>query len=86
MRKPMHDQAVELLLASISKRSDDYQLMSSFFFGKPGEPLPTLGRIGTTIYYDARKLIRAALLVRRNGPPYGRLPKKLFPKTILDAP
>jgi hypothetical protein len=70
MRSQIHDEAVELLLASISKRRND-GLMSSFFFGKPGAPHWDR-RMGVEIYYRPNKLIRAALFVRQNGPGYLR--------------
>ncbi|OKO83625.1 hypothetical protein AC630_10760 [Bradyrhizobium sp. AS23.2] len=40
--------------------------MPSFFFPRPDNPWQP-GRIGTTIFYDTGKLIRAALHVRQSG-------------------
>jgi len=71
MRSAIHDQAVELLLDSMSQQSDDYLLRSSFFFGKPGAPSWQKNG-GTDVFYHAGKLVRAALHVRKNGPPYLR--------------
>ena len=68
MRKPVHDEAAELLLASMSKK-DDEGLKSSFMFGMPGAPHWDR-RMGTDLYYRPNKLIRASLFVRRHGPAY----------------
>jgi hypothetical protein len=67
----MHDEAVELLLASMSKeRGSGYR--SSFTFCLPGAP-PWDKGVVTEIYYRPNKLVRAALHVRRTGPAYLRL-------------
>ena len=70
MHDPIHLQAIELLLSSISKRADD-GLRSSFLFGKPGAPSWDR-RFGTEVFYCPKKLNRAALLVRQRGPSYLR--------------
>jgi hypothetical protein len=69
MHKPIHNEVVELLLDSMSQRGDDYALRSSFFFGEPGAP-HWQNRGGTDVYYQANKLVRAALHVRQHGPAY----------------
>jgi hypothetical protein len=66
MHKPIHDEAVELLLASMSQTAGD-GLRSSFMFGRPGAPHWEM-RMGTDVYYRRNKLIRAALYVREHGP------------------
>ncbi|MFN4311814.1 MAG: hypothetical protein ACK4FK_14620 [Ferrovibrio sp.] len=68
MPKEMHQEAVELLLASISQQ-DASGLRSSFLFGKPGAPLWER-RFGAEIFFHQSRIIRAALFVRRNGPAY----------------
>jgi hypothetical protein len=69
MHGPIHDEATELLLDSMSQHSDDYALKHSFFFGKPGAS-HWQHHGGTDVYYQARKLVRAALHVRQHGPAY----------------
>jgi hypothetical protein len=67
----IHDEAVELLLASFSKeRGSGYK--SSFEFGPPGAPHWDKGLVAE-IYYRPNKLVRAVLHVRQNGPAYLRL-------------
>jgi hypothetical protein len=67
----IHDQAIELLLDSMSQQPDDYLLRSSFLFAKPGAHL-WQRRLGTDVFYHSGRLIRAALHVRQNGPSYLR--------------
>src|SRR5713101_71049 len=67
----MHDEAVELLLASISKERGSGS-KSSFTFGTPGAR-PWEKGFATEIYYRPNKLVRAALHVRERGPAYLRL-------------
>lgn len=68
MHKPVHLEAIDLLLASISKKSGD-GLVSSFSYGKPGAPQWDR-RMGVELYYQPKKLVRAALHVRHHGPAY----------------
>ncbi|MCA1397229.1 hypothetical protein [Bradyrhizobium sp. BRP56] len=70
MKSAIHDQAAELILDAIYRQPGDYLLKASFFFGmRPGAP-PFERRMGIEIYIDPVKLVRAALYVRKNGPPY----------------
>jgi hypothetical protein len=67
----IHEEAVELLLASISKeRGSGFK--HSFEFGPPGA-LPWQKGLVIEIYYRPNKLIRAVLHVRQSGPAYLRL-------------
>ncbi len=67
----MHEDAVELLLASISKdRGTGFK--HSFEFGPPGAQ-PWQKGLVIEIYYRPNKLIRAVLRVRQSGPAYLRL-------------
>ena len=68
MRSNIHDNAVEILLVSIS-REPGTGLFSSFMFGKPGEPR-NLCNMGVNIYYRWNSLIRTALFIRQSGPAY----------------
>jgi hypothetical protein len=69
MHNLIHEEVVELLLASISSHRGDEGLQASFYFGKPGEP-HWQKRGATEIYYYFTRLIRAVLHVRRHGPAY----------------
>ncbi len=67
----IHEEAVELLLASMSKeRGSGFK--HSFMFGMPGAR-PWEKGFGIQVYYRRNKLIRAALHVRQSGPAYLRL-------------
>ena len=68
MRKPIHDETIELLLASIYQKSGE-GLQSSFFYGKPGARHYEKN-FGTEIYYKENKLTRTAIHVRQHGPSY----------------
>lgn len=68
MRNSIHNEAVELLLSSMSQKSGD-GLQTSFFFGKPGAR-HWEKNFGVDFYYKANKLNRAALYVREKGPAY----------------
>jgi hypothetical protein len=68
MRKPVHDEAIELLLASMSQKGGE-GVRHSFVFGKPGAP-PWDRRMGADLSYRRNKLIRASVHVRQNGPAY----------------
>jgi hypothetical protein len=68
VRKPIHDDAIELLLASMSQQHED-GLLAAFVFANPDGPHM---RMQTELYYRPNKLTRAALHVRQHGPPYLR--------------
>jgi hypothetical protein len=68
MRKPIHNEAAELILASMSQ-CDSEGLKASFMFGKLGAPLWDR-HMGTDLYFRPNKLTRAVLYVRQKGPAY----------------
>lgn len=67
----VHKRAIELLLASMYCNAGEDGLYSSFFYGRQGSGRWEK-RLGTTIYYSRKKLVRAVLYVRQHGPPYLR--------------
>ncbi|OKO83749.1 hypothetical protein AC628_01190 [Bradyrhizobium sp. NAS96.2] len=66
MASSIHDTAVELLLASMSRAAEQYDFEASFFITVPSPPLTT--GIVARVYYDGPKLVRTALHVRARGP------------------
>jgi hypothetical protein len=70
MRDPLHDELVEMLLASMSQ-TRGAGLKSSFMFRKPGEPF-WIQRGGVELYYSRAGIIRTAIYLRRRGPAYLR--------------
>jgi hypothetical protein len=68
MRKPAHDRATDLLLSSISDIPSQ-GMRASFLYGPPDSALWP-GTRTAEIYYSSKKLNRAALYVRQEGPAY----------------
>ncbi|WFU33659.1 hypothetical protein QA635_04210 [Bradyrhizobium brasilense] len=64
-------EAVERLLASISKRPGTYGLRSAFFYRPIGAAIFER-RLGIEIFYDRQAILAAALFVRANGPAHLR--------------
>jgi hypothetical protein len=71
MAKSVHVEAIELLLSAIYRASGLDGKMSSFLYGQPGSAIWER-RFGVEIFYRRRKMVRAALYVRQNGPAYLR--------------
>jgi hypothetical protein len=64
-------EAVELLLASMSKNMGTDGLRVAFMFGRPGEP--TYQRsLGTEFFYSPKGILAAVLYIRRHGPAHLR--------------
>lgn len=68
---PVCRQAVELLLAAMSKARGEDGLRAAFLFGEPGAP-PYARSLGTEIYYARKEIGAAVLYVRANGPSHLR--------------
>lgn len=68
----VHDQTIELVLASIHNQVGDDGMMHAFMFHKPGRPKWGLGDAGTEIFFSLKGITLAALYVRRHGPNYLR--------------
>lgn len=64
-------EAIERLLASISKRAGTDGLRSAFFYGPIGAAIFER-RLGIEIFYERQALLAAALFVRANGPAHLR--------------
>src|SRR5690348_11072850 len=65
-------EAIERILASISKSRGTDGLRSAFLFGKPGAPIFNRN-LGIEIFYSRKEILSAALFVRANGPEHLRL-------------
>ncbi len=68
----VHDQTIELVLASIHNQVGEDGMMHSFMYNKPGAPQWGFGGAGTEIFFSLKGITLAALYVRRHGPAYLR--------------
>ncbi|MBB5048538.1 hypothetical protein HNR60_003305 [Rhodopseudomonas rhenobacensis] len=68
---PVCREAIERLLASMSKARGEDGLRAAFLFGKPGAPL-FARNLGIEIFYSRKKILAAVLYVRANGPSHLR--------------
>ncbi|MDA9419311.1 hypothetical protein XI04_03865 [Bradyrhizobium sp. CCBAU 11430] len=71
MSDTLYLQAIELLLSAMYRTRGDDGLENRFLVGPPGTPL-WQKRISTFVFFRRRLLVRAALYVRKVGPPYLR--------------